>query len=39
MNNSMSDERLHEPEFSFDTNNTPVIIQQIDNFMLLLECV
>lgn len=30
----MSDERLCEPEFSLDTNDTPVIIQQIYNLAL-----
>lgn len=35
----MSDERLHEPESSLDTNNTPIIIQQIYNFMLMVKSV
>lgn len=39
MNNSMSDERLREPEFSLNTNNTPIIIQHIYNFMLLVKSV
>lgn len=39
MNNSMSDERLCEPEFSLDTSNTPIIIQQIYNFMLMEKSV
>jgi len=37
MNNSVLNERLHEPEFSLDTDNTPTIIQHTDNFILLLK--
>lgn len=35
MNNAVLNERLHEPEINLDTNNTPIIIPHIYNFILL----